>query len=121
MKTVGFWRMKQTDSGWKLTEMKLVGNHFLYVRGRYLQVSKLEDCRRWRIVLLCRLIGSTDDNSQEEKFVRLNLFFQALQQPVGDSSMWIQWGVLQVLTVILSRHQLGYKTIISEDLSLQKN
>jgi len=62
-------------------------------RGRYINVSKLEDCRRWRIVILCKL---TNHTSSQRKFARINLLWQALQEPKGDVDLnWIQWGVLQ--------------------------
>ena len=38
----------------------------------------LEDCRRWRIVVLCKLV---DSGSGQERFARLNLLWAALQQP----------------------------------------
>ena len=102
MKIVDFQRKRLTDSGNLIDRTELHQNNGFLTRGRYLQVSKLEDCRRWRIVLLCTLRGS-NDNSQEEKFVRLNMFFQALQQPDGNSTRtWVQWGVLQVISVFFS-------------------
>ena len=68
------------------------------IRGRYIQVSKLEDCRRWRIVVLCKLANIS---TNETKFARLNMLWQCLEEPCGDSDqVWSQWGVLhtQILT-----------------------
>ena len=67
----------------------------LMARGRYIQASNLEDCRRWRIVVLCKLV-SNDNN--EERFARLNLLWQCLgpPQPRVPEAEWIQWGGLHV-------------------------
>ena len=67
----------------------------LIARGRYIQASNLEDCRRWRIVVLCKLV-SNDNN--EERFARLNLLWQCLAapQPRVPEAEWVQWGGLHV-------------------------
>ena len=53
----------------------------------------LEDCRRWRIVVLCKLF---DSGSGQEKFARLNLLWAALQQPsLASGGGWRQWGAVQ--------------------------
>ena len=55
----------------------------------------LEDCRRWRIVVLCKLV---DSGSGQERFARLNLLWAALQQPSlasGGGGGWRQWGAVQ--------------------------
>ena len=57
----------------------------------------LEDCRRWRIVVLCKLV---DSGSAQERFARLNLLWAALQQPSlasggGGGGGWRQWGAVQ--------------------------
>ena len=64
-------------------------------RGRYIQASNLEDCRRWRIVVLCKLVRSFDN---EERFARLNLLWQCLgpPQPRDPEAEWVQWGGLHV-------------------------
>ena len=52
----------------------------------------MEDCRRWRFVILCKLV---DSSCGEERFARVNLFWQALEEPRGDASLdWSQWGVV---------------------------
>jgi len=61
-------------------------------RGRYIHISKLEDCKRWRIVILCKLGNSC---TTENRFARINLLWQCLQQPAGvHDGVWSQWGVL---------------------------
>ena len=53
----------------------------------------LEDCRRWRIAVLCKLV-----DGGQEMFARLNLLWAALQQPSlasGGGGGWRQWGAVQ--------------------------
>ena len=53
----------------------------------------LEDCRRWRIAVLCKLV-----DGGQEMFARLNLLWAALQQPSlasGGGGGWRRWGAVQ--------------------------
>ena len=98
-KTGGFFILKIKLKDFAFENCGHVEKEYDGFRGRYLQVSKLEDGRRWRIVVLCNLAG----DRQEIKFAKINLFFQALQAPVGgnnkldDWKNWSQFGVLHGL------------------------
>ena len=82
--------MEATGSNFK-PFLKLNRN-IIFSRGRYIHISKLEDCKRWRIVILCKLGNSC---TTENRFARINLLWQCLQQPAGvHDGVWSQWGVL---------------------------
>ena len=86
-RTGGFFILKIKHKNFSFENCGQVEREYDGFRGRYLQVSKLEDGRRWRIVVLCNLAG----DRQNTKFVKINILFQALQAPIGGHTRFGDW------------------------------
>ena len=109
--------MEATGSNFK-PFLKLYRNNIVS-RGRYIHISKLEDCKRWRIVILCKLGNSC---TTENRFARINSTMESgvsgesfmqksyLLELTRSSSISVESGVNipEVIVIINNRYSEFY-------------